>query len=409
MVIDDDDQVHIAYHDHSTTGGDITYVTASGVDWSQEVVASRGHDGWDGRIAIGSEGNVHIVSIDPSQFGSNSGIEWATRSSSGEWRVEEIGSGPIPYEFGVAMAFDDDGLLHVVYHDGTETLNTTDVGADLLYATMSEGQWQIETVDSTGDVGKFPAMVLDSAGLPHITYLDLITPQTALIKHAYHDGSSWQFEVIDLIDDLEIGFFGARRTTAIGLDEHDNVYVAYCDKSALRFARKMDEGWAIEDVAQPQISGSVLGQFVTLDLAADGRPNLAYFEIPEALDTSTGTTYHAVGPEMMDNEPTAIAADGTTTPDQFELGQNYPNPFNPETVIPFTLAGSAEVEIAVYDLIGQRVQVLTQGVLAAGHHHVRWDGRDNTGQNTASGAYLIRMRARGSIKRGRCCYCAEIR
>ena len=98
---------------------------------------------------------------------------------------------------------------------------------------------------------------------------------------------------------------------------------------------------------------------------------------------------------MMDNEPTAIAADGTTTPDQFELGQNYPNPFNPETVIPFTLAGSAEVEIAVYDLIGQRVQVLTRGVLAAGHHHVRWDGRDNTGQNTASGAYLIRMRARG--------------
>jgi hypothetical protein len=394
MVIDEEDRVHIAYHDHSTTGGDITYVTGSGDDWPWEVVADNGHDGWDGRIAIGPEGRLHIVSIDPSQFGSNSGIEWATRVDVNDWLVQEIGSGPIPYEFGVAISFDDNGRLHVAYHDGTENLNTTDVGADLLYATMSEGQWHIQTVDSEGDVGKFPALALDSAGLPHITYLDLTGPQTASIRYAYHDGSSWQFEVIDHIDDLEIAFFGARRTTAIALDENDHVYVAYCDKSVLRFARKNEEGWAIEDVAEPRISGSVLAQFVTLELAADGRPHLAYFEIPEALETSTGTIYHALGPEVMD-EPTAIAEDGAATPDQFDLGQNYPNPFNPETVIPFTLASSAEVEIAVYDLIGQQVRVLTRGVQTAGHHQVRWDGRDNTGRDTASGAYMIRMRTDG--------------
>ncbi len=393
MVIDDEDQIHIAYHDHNNTGGEIIYVTGSGTDWPREIVAHEGHDGWDGRIAVAPSGEVHIVSIDAAQINNFPGIEWAVRSAPGQWEVSKIGSGPIPYEFGVAIAFDVEGSLHVVYHDGTEFINTDDDGADLLYATWRDGVWQIETIDSAGDVGKFPSLALDNAGRPHITYLDW-TGQSASIRYAYHDGTDWQYDQIDLIDDLQIAFFGARRTTAVVLDEHDNVYVAYCDKSVLRFARQMEDGWVTEDVAVPQLSNTVLAQFVTLELAADGRPHLSYFEIPETLDTSTGTIYHAVGPAPI-NEPTAIVDEAATTPKQFELGHNFPNPFNPETVIPFTLAGASAVEIEVFDLAGQRVRTLTRGVRPAGYHQVRWDGRDDAGRDTASGTYAIRMRAGG--------------
>jgi len=189
MVLDDEDRVHIAYHDHSTTAGDVVYTTGSGVDWTREFVGSLGHDGWDGRIALGPADELHVVSIDPDLGGTGAGIEWATQRD-GQWVVEEIGSGKIPYEFGVAIAVGVDGRLHVVYHDGDEFLNTSGDGADLLYATLNGGEWQIETVDSRGDVGKFPSLALDSAGRPHLTYLEWTAEHSAIVKYAFHDGSS---------------------------------------------------------------------------------------------------------------------------------------------------------------------------------------------------------------------------
>ena len=116
MVIDESGVPNIAYHDHDNE--DIVWaVKPDGDSWSLEVISHQGHDGWEGRIQIGPQGEVHIVSVDPSQFGSTSGVEWSTRRD-GQWTTEEIGSGPIPYEFGIDLAIDNDGRLHVVYHDG---------------------------------------------------------------------------------------------------------------------------------------------------------------------------------------------------------------------------------------------------------------------------------------------------
>lgn len=391
MTIGPEDDIHIAYHDHDNE--DIVYALNSGVDWALEIIAHPGHDGWDGRIALGPSGEVHIVSIDPSQFGSSSGIEWARRGF-GNWQVEEIGSGRIPYEFGVALAVSDDGRLHVVYHDGGSGLNATSPGADLFYAVLSDGDWDIQQVDIEGDVGKFPSIVLDSAGLPHITYLDRTGERAGRIKYASHDGTRWNFDIVDELDDIEIAHIGARRTTAVALDERDNAYVAYSDKSVLRFAKQMENDWAIEDVTGPLESNQVLAQFVTLDVEGNGRPHLVFYEIDAAGSSSTGTVYYAVGPEVIE-EPTAITEAGGIAPDAFELGQNYPNPFNPDTVIPYRLARSAEVEITVYDLAGQLVQVLTQGAHRSGYYETRWDGKDSAGSATASGLYTLRMRAGG--------------
>lgn len=180
----------------------------------------------------------------------------------------------------------------------------------------------------------------------------------------------------------------------MALDERDNAYVAYSDKSVLRFAKQMENGWAIEDVTGPLESNQVLAQFVTLDVEGNGRPHLVFYEIDAAGSSSTGTVYYAVGPEVIE-EPTAITEAGSIAPDAFELGQNYPNPFNPDTVIPYRLARSAEVEITVYDLAGQLVQVLTQGAHRSGYYETRWDGKDSAGSATASGLYTLRMRAGG--------------
>ena len=73
-------------------------------------------------------------------------------------------------------------------------------------------------------------------------------------------------------------------------------------------------------------------------------------------------------------------------PLRFELNQNYPNPFNPSTVIRYALPVSSEVLLEVFNQLGQRVMVVTEGELPAGFHTatIRSDG-------LASGIYFYRL------------------
>ena len=89
---------------------------------------------------------------------------------------------------------------------------------------------------------------------------------------------------------------------------------------------------------------------------------------------------------------TAVASAPATMPTAFALGANYPNPFNPATTIPFTVpVGAGDVELAIYNVLGQPVRQVWTGSLAAGEHRLGWDGRDELGQPVAAGVYLYRL------------------
>ena len=89
---------------------------------------------------------------------------------------------------------------------------------------------------------------------------------------------------------------------------------------------------------------------------------------------------------------TAIAAEMTATPTAFALGANYPNPFNPATTIPVSVAaGAGDVDLTIYNVLGQPVRHVWNGTLAAGEHRLSWDGRDAQGQPVAAGVYVVRL------------------
>ena len=91
---------------------------------------------------------------------------------------------------------------------------------------------------------------------------------------------------------------------------------------------------------------------------------------------------------------TAVLEEGETGPQAFALYPNYPNPFNSGTVLSFSLPEArASVELAVYDLLGQKLAVLVRGARGPGFHSVEWDGRDDSGRALASGSYLYRLQA----------------
>ena len=93
--------------------------------------------------------------------------------------------------------------------------------------------------------------------------------------------------------------------------------------------------------------------------------------------------------------PTAIIEQEVLSivPKTYALSQNFPNPFNPQTAIHFGLPIPGRVELAVFNMMGQQVATLVEGMREAGTYAIHWDGRADDGQALASGVYFYRLRA----------------
>jgi photosystem II stability/assembly factor-like uncharacterized protein len=76
------------------------------------------------------------------------------------------------------------------------------------------------------------------------------------------------------------------------------------------------------------------------------------------------------------------------TPTEFTLGQNYPNPFNPQTTIDFSLAKTGYVTIKVYNLLGEKVETLLDGVESSGNHSLIYNA-----SKLPSGTYFYVMKS----------------
>jgi hypothetical protein len=78
-------------------------------------------------------------------------------------------------------------------------------------------------------------------------------------------------------------------------------------------------------------------------------------------------------------ESTSLDEQGLSIED-FHLFQNRPNPFNPSTVITWQLAISSQVELSIFNILGEKVATLVSEKKVAGYHSIEWDasnfGRD---------------------------------
>jgi len=77
----------------------------------------------------------------------------------------------------------------------------------------------------------------------------------------------------------------------------------------------------------------------------------------------------------------------------YELEQNYPNPFNSSTAISFQLSADSEVKLVIYNTAGQLVRTLYSGEMPAGRFSLEWEGKNEAGEQVASGVYLAVFKA----------------
>ena len=83
--------------------------------------------------------------------------------------------------------------------------------------------------------------------------------------------------------------------------------------------------------------------------------------------------------------------DISVVPSVFALHQNYPNPFNPVTEIQFDVPQESQVQLTIYNIMGQEVTTLNNSTLQAGFHSIRWDGTNGLGEQVSTGVYFYRL------------------
>jgi hypothetical protein len=138
------------------------------------------------------------------------------------------------------------------------------------------------------------------------------------------------------------------------------------------------------------LSGNILpGSELDVNVSLDAT-NLIQFEYQANIVINSNDPYNSriTIPVNLTIEPTGVDGDLLGIPSVFQLSQNHPNPFNPSTMINYQLPMTNEVELSIYNLLGQKVATLVSERQNAGYHQVEWDASE-----FASGIYYYHIQA----------------
>ena len=169
------------------------------------------------------------------------------------------------------------------------------------------------------------------------------------------------------------------------------------DSSDLAEMREFVVGQRVESMVLPEAAGGTAP--LTYSLSPALPAGLAF---DPATRTIAGTPQAAgvsVYTYLVTDANGAVALLSLQTlPTAFALADNFPNPFNPATTIQYALPQAADVELTVYNVVGQPVRTLVAEHQSAGRYVVEWDATDDNGHSLSSGMYLYRLQAGGQFR-----------
>ena len=155
---------------------------------------------------------------------------------------------------------------------------------------------------------------------------------------------------------------------ALNLTDKDFVSL---DESQLMANRKPDGSLPDIDFMRPAAGSKLIDAGVDIGFPFAGKaPDIGALETHYL--TSVGSLEH-------------------TVPDNIILHQNYPNPFNPVTNIIYEIPFSADVQLSIYNLLGQKVHTLVNETEKSGTYRIQFDG-----SSLSSGVYFYRLTVRGT-------------
>jgi hypothetical protein len=170
-------------------------------NWSEpEPILSPSGSFTPSSITTGSSGKVHVALT-------GDGLVYSYKES-GDWFFEEVDAGGASF---ASIVLDSNENPHISYYDATN--------GDLKYAKFNGTTWEIETIDTVGDVGSYSSLGIDHLDLAHIAYYDATNGD---LKYAHYNGSEW--EINALVSEGDVGSH-----CSLVLDPFGNPYISYHD------------------------------------------------------------------------------------------------------------------------------------------------------------------------------------
>ena len=125
-----------------------------------------------------------------------------------------------------------------------------------------------------------------------------------------------------------------------------------------------------------------LVKLLAQDFDNDGLPDIVVSNLDSAFSVALNKGSSTSGVNRTETHPSEVV-----------LFQNYPNPFNPATVISYQLSKQSRVNLTIYDVLGNEIATMVDGVNEPGYHELHFDA-----SQLASGIYIYRLRTENSVK-----------
>jgi hypothetical protein len=204
---------------------------------------------------------------------------------------------------------------------------------------------------------------------------------------------SGELAVFDIENNVPIWVFSSTDDMIRGADiSEDGSVIAAIGLGPLEDGG--DDFWLFRrDSNIPFLAYDCTGSPYDLDMSSDGARCIVGGKAVHARTMGHGGKLYCFD----GSDPTGVDDSGIDVPRTCTLLQNRPNPFNPRTTFTYFLTAPGHVRLAIYDLEGRLVATVVDDSGPPGRGSAVWNGRDDRGEAVASGVYVARLEAGGSV------------
>jgi len=348
---------------------------------------------WDepSDVAIDNIGNVYITGKSQLQVDSFDYLTIKYDSAGNQKWIARYDGGTNNWNIATALAIDNAGDIYVTGYSGVfaghlksdiTTIKYDSSSGSLLWVKSYDGPYSGTDWDADTPIGIGVGLsgVFVTGWIEGATGFDWVT-----LKYDTDNGDQQWVKIYNAAESIS--------PVAMVIDPNDNIYVT-------------------GDIARPK--SGFYSNYDMLTVKYDSYGNqvwiTSYDKVGSSVDKPraikvVGENIYVTGYSLVDNvnsyyttiKYTQVITNLSDEPNaqrltDFILNQNYPNPFNPRTTISYQLPVASEVELIIYNSLGQQVAILISENQPAGQHQYQWDA-----SIFSSGVYLYRLRAGGHV------------